>query len=331
MISTAVQYLVLTGFDDPAISPEKWNDLLAKGTTNEIFLTWQWQKVWWDTFGHGKLLLVAAMEDRELKAIAPLFADSGMIYFIGSGGSDYLDFIGDISEAEILEELLRAAVVQVPDFLGFLFYHLQDRSLTSLHLSKVAERCGWSCIEEGEGVAPRMELKMFPGYSMEATRKKSLLRHEAWFSKNGGIEVKHAHNYHEVLPHLEHFFQQHIDKWKTTSFPSLFLNPEQCLFYQKLAEELSKKDWFRFTKVIWQNKVIAYHFGFNYKGSFFWYKPTFDISFSKHSPGEVLLRQLILLAIEEDAHVFDFGLGDEAFKKRFETNRIMVRNWGLYP
>jgi CelD/BcsL family acetyltransferase involved in cellulose biosynthesis len=39
----------------------------------------------------------------------------------------------------------------------------------------------------------------------------------------------------------------------------------------------------------------------------------------------------MLLAIEERSDNFDFGLGDEPFKKRFTTNAISVTNWGLYP
>ena len=32
------------------------------------------------------------------------------------------------------------------------------------------------------------------------------------------------------------------------------------------------------------------HFGFEYGGRFIWYKPTFDMQYEKHSPGEVLIR-----------------------------------------
>jgi len=43
------------------------------------------------------------------------------------------------------------------------------------------------------------------------------------------------------------------------------------------------------------------------------------------------LRQLLIYVKNENIHTFDFGLGDEAFKKRFATNTITVRNWGIYP
>lgn len=330
MINTAVQYRLLSGFDDESLLPQKWNALLAKGSSDVIFLTWQWQKAWWETFGREQLLLIAAEQDGEPIAIAPLFADNGMIYFVGSGGSDYLDFIGDISDAEVLEALLQTAVAEVYGFLGFRFYHIPESSCTHQQLAEVANRLGWGSFEEGEIMAPMMDLKAFPEQTYQAIRKKSLQRHEGWFAKNGGYEVEHLGKYQEVLPHLETFFQQHIDRWSATTYPSLFHDLKQRQFYHRLTTALAEEGWLRFTHVVWQGKNIAYHFGFHYRNSFFWYKPTFDISLSKHSPGEVLLRQLLLLAIKEEAHVFDFGLGDEAFKQRFATRVCTVKNHGIY-
>ena len=143
--------------------------------------------------------------------------------------------------------------------------------------------------------------------------------------------MEHLKRSNEILPLLNFFFEQHINRWAHTPFPSLFIDPVQKVFYKRLLEELAETDWLRFTCVNWQDRYVAFHFGFNYNGNFFWYKPTFEIALAKHSPGEVLLRQLLLQAQCEQAHTFDFGLGDEEFKKRFSTNTQLVRTWGLYP
>ena len=74
---------------------------------------------------------------------------------------------------------------------------------------------------------------------------------------------------------------------------------------------------------------VAFHFGMSFNGSFLWYKPSFDLALARRSPGEVLLRQLLLAAQAEAAHTFDFGLGDEPFKYRFATDVPRVRTWTL--
>ena len=82
---TSVKTRVLRGFDDPAFGPERWEELLRAGDTDVVFLTWHWQRSWWETLGRGELLLIAGERNGQVVALAPFYADSGMIFFVGSG------------------------------------------------------------------------------------------------------------------------------------------------------------------------------------------------------------------------------------------------------
>ena len=331
MPAASIQYHLLSGFTDPMLSPEAWAALQYKGSGNTVFMTWHWQKAWWEVFGRGKLLLLLAVKKDQPVALAPLFADGGMLFFVGSGGSDYLDFIGDTSEPEIISGLLQLAIENTPGVLGIRFYHIQSSSPTQQLLFNIAKKQGWDCFDEGGMASPVLSIRDFPEQAKAAAAKKSLLRHEGWFNRNGGIEVQHYSHSNNILPHLDAFFEQHIERWSATPHPSLFLDPLQRRFYKRLCEAASDTGWLRFTIVYWQQQAIAFHFGMHYNCSFLWYKPTFDITLAKHSPGEVLLRQLLLKAMEEAADYFDFGLGDEAFKSRFASSTPSVTTIGLYP
>lgn len=330
MTEPGIQYRILDDFDDPAITPEKWNALTDKSPVNEIFLTWEWQHTWWESFGRGKLLLIAAEESGHLIAMAPLFADSGMLFFVGSGGSDYLDFIGDITRPGILENFLSIAANETPGFCGFRFYHIPDGSPTANQLRKETISGKWTLYDEGSLPAPYLDMQKFPEQARLATLKKSLVRHEKWFSKSGSLEVSHYVKNEDISPWLGTFFRQHISRWSVTGYPSLFESESQCLFYTRLSKNLSGTDFLHFTVIQWQGKPIAFHFGFWYHRKFLWYKPSFEIEWAKHSPGEVLIRQLMLQAIQTEAAIFDFGLGDESFKNRFASGTQMVKTWGLY-
>src|SRR4029453_4278453 len=78
-----------------------------------IFQTKEWLHTWWEIFGRGRLLLIVAERNGTPGALAPLYTEEGMIYFVGSGGSDYLDFIGEISEPDVLDSLLETAIASV--------------------------------------------------------------------------------------------------------------------------------------------------------------------------------------------------------------------------
>jgi CelD/BcsL family acetyltransferase involved in cellulose biosynthesis len=321
----------LTGFDDPRLNSGWWSRLLARGDTDVVFLTQEWQAAWWDSFGRGELLLVAAGGTDQPTALAPLFADGGMIFFVGSGGSDYLDFIGDVSDPAVLETLLETARARVPNFVGFRFYHVPDTSRTGPRLQAVANRLGLACYDEGGFPSPYLALGERPDAAQAAIRKESLRRHERGFNKLGRLDIVHLRRGTAIRTHLPEFFEQHVSRWAATPYPSLFEDSSHRGFYERLCETADEAGWLRFTRVDCDGRPIAFHFGSCYRGRYLWYKPSFAVELARRSPGEVLLRQLLLAALEEGAELFDFGLGAEAFKNRFATGTETVRTWGLYP
>lgn len=321
---------VLTSFLHPVVAADRWAGIQGAGDTREIFLTCQWQRTWWESFGRGELMLVVASRDGDPIALAPMFLDGGMIFFVGSGGSDYLDFVGDVGEPDVLDSILRTARDAAADFIGFRFYHVPETSQTGRRLAAAATRLGLAMFDEGEVPAPALGFAEDAQSGRPAAERQSLLRAERRLRRDGELLVEHFDETDSIRPHLEAFFSQHRSRWAATPYPSLFEDPVQRGFYERLTDGAGPQGWLRFTRLTWNDRPVAFHFGFSYGGSFLWYKPSFDVELARLSPGEVLLRQLLLAARAEGAHTFDFGLGDEGFKSRFSTSVRTVRTWGLY-
>lgn len=328
--SSNIYYNVIDSFEHNKLDCETWNKLLPDSATNEIFQTWQYQSTWWNSFGRGQLMLVTVSYEDTIKAILPFFEDSSMLYLVGSGGSDYLDVIGNFSVREFTEAWL-FATKKVKNYSGTVFYHLKESSRTTSLIKEAAHKAGWYVHCENVQKAPILEINLHPEFSLEASNKKSLKRHLNWFQNNGILKVEHFSDYNSVSPYLNKFFGQHVERWSSTQYPSMFLNETQKLFYRKLISELDHTGWILFTKIEWNKYDIAYHFGFTYNSKFFWYKPTFNTIYAKQSPGEVLLKELLTYALNNNFQYFDFGLGEEKFKDRFATNKETVYDWGVYP
>lgn len=113
--------------------------------------------------------------------------------------------------------------------------------------------------------------------------------------------------------------EQHVARWAQTETPSMFGELRHREFFHELVARLAPQGFVRLLQVVLDGQVVAAHLGFVYSGRFIWYKPTFDPALAHYSPGEVLLRQLILDARDEDVAEFDFTVGDEAFKQRVAT------------
>ncbi len=320
---------VLAGFDDPSFPPGEWTKLLANGDTDSVNLTWQWQRNWWQHFGRGRLLLILAEQAGKPVALAPLFSDGGMVFNLCP--EDQLDFLGDIGDGPVLDALLETARQAVPGFVGFRFYFVPDESRTGGRLKAAAARLGLECWDEGELPSPRLEVAGSAEALNSATRKKSLVRHENYFRREGRLTVSHLSDGEAILPHLPEFFEQHVARCEATSRRSLFCDAGQRRYYHEIACAIGPTGWLRFTRVEWNGRPIAFHFGLSYKRRYLLGIPSFDVELARRSPGEVLLRQILLEAMQEEARVFDFGIGGEAYKYRFANNESHLRTWGLYP
>lgn len=328
MGNRTVKTRILEGFDDPSFGARQWTDLLAKGETDTVALTWLGQRNWWENRGHGKLMLIAAERNGEVLALAPLFTDETMVFNICP--EDYLDFVGDISDSEVLDAILETARACTPNFTGFRFYFVPDTSRTGARLQEAASRLNLVCYEEESLDCPALNIAAQPQAAVGAANKKKLLQYEEFFRKTGVFEVEHLRESEAVLPHLEAFFEQHQSRRAATSHPSVFLDPARRKDYEQFTRIAGAAGWLRFTRILWDGRPIAYHHGTCYRGRYVFGVPTFAIDLAKRSPGQVLLRQLILAAIQEGARTFDFGIGGEAYKYRFATEAIQLRTWALY-
>jgi CelD/BcsL family acetyltransferase involved in cellulose biosynthesis len=332
MSLTAVASLkakVISSFDDPAVALSRWNHLLARGHNDSVNLTCEWQRNWWTTFGRGQLLLVIIEQDGEPICIAPLFAEHGMVCNICP--EDRLDLIGGANRPDTIEAIIRSLYDWVPDFRGLRLYFIPHAAPTSKCIEQAAEQLDLECFEEASLAAPQLDIADQPAVAASCTRKKSLMRHENYFRRNGRLEVKHARTADDILPQLDEFFEQHIGRRAATRHPSLFLDSRQRDYYRSVVSNIGPTGWLRFTRLSWNGRAIAFHFGLCYRRRFLFGIPSFVIGLQHYSPGEVLLRQLIMAAIEEDATVFDFGPGAEAYKYRFATSEARLVTWGLYP
>jgi len=320
---------VLDGFDDPTLDPAQWERLLGDCQTDIVYLTWQWQRTWWEVFQPGDLLLIAVERNGRLAAIAPLYVDSGMAYFVGSGfESGYLDFIGE-SKAEVIDAILETARDRFPCLEGFEFYFVPDSSGTGRRLRTAANRSGLGCYQADRVPSPVLNLAC-PEIALAATQKKDALQRERILRREGKLEVRCLQDGEAILENLEEFFAQHTSRWIAKTGSGRFENPQQRTFIRRLTKVTASTGWLRFIRADWEGVPIAFQYGFCYRGRYVRQMSSFAIDKARFAPGQVLLRHSFLLAIAEGAHTYDFGIGDQPYKHRFASTINYVRKWGLY-
>src|ERR1044072_7661697 len=176
-----------TGDAAPLVTREEWDRLLAGSASDGVFLTWQWQSVWWKHFGAQDdctLHLLALRDARgALVAIAPLFIASeqlpppreyqpGKERPVGEGrplrlvrlvggteAADYLDIIASPDKlvpawAAVLDYLLE----RKEDWDAIDLHFLPESSPSREVLPRLAAERGMSAQVLPEDVAPVLAL-----------------------------------------------------------------------------------------------------------------------------------------------------------------------------
>lgn len=321
-------------FDEMPGLAAAWNAVVDRCPSASVFQTFEWHRCWWDAFGgDDELFVVLAFSGNRLVGIAPMTigrADRGrprgrVIQFIGAGNhaSDYCDFIVDSGFPAALDALL-GELCERRDAAGRIdLAHFRNDSPHFRHTLEFLRCRGIRTIRDVQDLAP-VRLLGDTGADRKAAGKTSLRRHTRHFEKSGTLRFHRCATADEALRWLDRFFEQHEARRALTSAPSQFHDPRQRGFYARLVETLAPRDWLRFDVVLFDDAPIAFHLGFEYRGCFLWYKPTFDARLAAKSPGEVLLKFLLDDAIERGLKEFDFTVGAEPFKLRFANRTRQV-------
>jgi CelD/BcsL family acetyltransferase involved in cellulose biosynthesis len=327
---SSIQTHILTGFDDPRIGPEEWSRLLATGDTDVIFLTHEWCRSWWETLGRGKLLLIAAERDGRIVALAPLFAIDGMIFFAGAGVSDYLDFIGEIDSPGTLRALLETARGQVPDFCGFRFHHVPERSRTSSLLRGAAAELGLEFHFVTRIAAVEIDLAQ-QAEAVRAAIDRRMRRREDRLRREGNLVIRQETDAAVIRGLLSRFYPLHIARWKDDANGGPFAIPAQRNFLETFIASAGEHGWNRFLWMEWNGEFLGATVDWYYRGAHFSGPWCFSPEHAKFSPGQVLLRQSVFAAFDAGLHTLDLGTGDQPYKLRLPSRTKKCETWGLYP
>ena len=323
---TPLTFRVVRDFAALEARRAEWNALVARAQTGTIFQTWELHASWWKALGGcAQLCVVLAESGGGLVGIAPLMLRErrmlGMrrrvVEFIGARALDYTDFIVDASRPDVLPSLVREVAARIEcDLL-----YLRDIPAASETVDALRAAFGTrGTLDVRELYQAPTRLFNDPVADRQLPNKKSLKRHYNHYAKSGRLEFHNLRSAEEIRPYLETFFEQHVGRRASTDAPSLFLDPANRRFFRELVGLLAPTGRLLFSVVAFEGKPIAMHLGFEYEGCITWYKPAFDMSHAKHSPGEVLMKFLFEYALQSKASELDFTIGEEAFKYRFANH-----------
>jgi CelD/BcsL family acetyltransferase involved in cellulose biosynthesis len=148
--------------------------------------------------------------------------------------------------------------------------------------------------------------------------KKTLRRCLKKMERKGPVTFAHLRTHSEIQAALPGFFDAHVARFQATDRISSLSTPERRVFTEELSRRFANTRVVTLSLLMIADHPVAWNFGFQFHGSWFWYQPTFDSREEENSPGHCLLSRIVIEACDmEEIKVVDLGLGAEGYKERF--------------
>jgi len=280
---------------------DDWNKLVSECPNMTLFQSYEWNRLYWETFG-GELHIVV-VRDEKLLGIAPLVLRNGVLEFLGTPKADYTDFI--ILERH--QEVVDAIFSDLGKWKKLYLTEIPSPSQTLKCKFPYPSVIGFA----NECYA--MDFRLEPAGEIERRlKKRDLTRHKKGLKKNGHISIQKSHDEKD----LTILFKHHTMIWQAKGMPPIFEQKKQKDFYHKLHKELHGF-------VMWTLKlneeVIAIQAGFEFDHGYISYCQAFHPYWSRYSPGNVLHRQIIKEYLKKGYKMVDLSRGAERYKKRFSN------------
>ena len=285
-----------------------------------LFLTPQWQKVWWDTFGDGRTMFGFTYSSPDVAsgngvaAIASLAKSGDIVSFVGSTDTfDYNDFpIKPGHEEGFYQALLEC--MDEHDFRILRLDSLKEGSPTLGYLPEMARSRGYTVEIEQEDVTSGVVL---PG---------------TWDEYLGMLNKKDRHELRRKLRRMD---AQTDWKWYSVSEPDQvaarlgefitlmrqsrkdkdeFMTPERERFFHEITQRMAELGWLQLYFLDMNGATVATSLCFDYGGSRLLYNSGYDSEYGYYSVGLLLNAMCLKDAIDRGLTYFDFLRGPEPYK-----------------
>ncbi len=303
---------------------EYWDSILANSEVNTIFLTRQWQSLWWHHFGKGKSLRLFALraDNGEYLGLAPLYseqAEGKALQFIGGRDlCDYLDFIVTKGrEEEVLKAFLYHLSGADDHFTYLNLNSLPEDSPTLRILRSLGGEAGLRIEVSVEDTSPLIILsRSFEDYlgGLDKKDRHEIRRKVRRAQAGGELEFARIESEKELKEGFNTFVNLHR---KSSSEKAKFMDRQKVGFFRDITRELFKQGWLDLFFLKLRGREVASLFCFNYQRRLYLYNSGYDPEYSSYSPGIVLLNYCIADAIGRGIKEFDLLRGNESYKYHF--------------
>ncbi|MCL5959741.1 MAG: GNAT family N-acetyltransferase [Chloroflexi bacterium] len=310
----------------------EWDDLLQRSSANTVFSTWEWQSVWFKSFGEGlEPHLLATRDDSRLVGISPLVMRDGVLSF--AGGLDVSDYLDVIAEKGAEERVLSALL----DYLGSISWNrlemhfLRPTSPTLALLPALAKKRGLVVTRQQDDVCPFIDLPGDWEAYLRSLSKKD--RHELR-RKLRRLDAEASARWISIPS--EEISDVDLDAFvrlcrQSNQDKAFFMDGRMEEFFRSMVTELRSLGVVRLSFLELDDRRVSAVLCFDQREELWLYNSGYDPTYSSLSVGLLLKVRCVHDAIEGGKSRFDFLRGSERYKYDLGGTDVPVSGLHVFP
>jgi CelD/BcsL family acetyltransferase involved in cellulose biosynthesis len=324
-----------------------WQDLAGRGQSS-IFMTWEWQYLWWKHYGKGQQLCIFVVRDEaRVVAILPLYVQRARVLGVvsvrilrnvGTGGDtapDDLDPLVDTHYEEGAAEMLAQSLVRTRREWDLLrLADLNARSGWGQAILRVASSQGWRARTSSAEISYIDLPKTWDEYlASTSSDRRALIRRQRrlilalpqarMFAWDGALNIEAG---------IQRLIELHHMRWQALDESHAFSSEDYCNFHGEIMRTCAAAGSLRLYCLEVNDSIIAMLYCYRHGNGIYYFQGGFDPAYSKQSAGAVLMGFAIESAIGEGAGIFDMLRGQYEHKRRWakqsrQTSTIEAHRW----
>jgi CelD/BcsL family acetyltransferase involved in cellulose biosynthesis len=310
-----------------SLRPE-WNDLFVISSAPP-FLSWEWMITWNMWYGKKQSPYVVCVRDGKTLigllaltagriSMTPFRSIGRKLSFLGGdvGGADYLDILAEPARKQ---ECAIAILGFLSESKSFDLLALNDLSVNTqllpLLLSHFGNRDDYGYQLIPQYVCPRVNLQsgwdQILRHSKRADNYRRRLRN---LRLRDGFEYRSITSPEESPMAFDRFLKLHESCWAHRGGSGAFYDQTSREFQREVVSRIAKAGLVRFDELWVEGECRASIYGLDNGHTYYLFLSGYDLEWSGHSVGLVLLGLSIESAGARGIKVYDFLRGDEPYK-----------------
>ena len=309
---------------------DAWERLQAGAAVTSVFASFDWQHLWWKTYGGGRpLRLLVAASDGEVVGILPLYVATErvlgwpvrLLRFVGTGGDTSPDDLGPVLAAGREGEVAPALAEAVVALGGWDVLDLQDMEPGSGFAAAMAAAARRARLPCRTGRAERISFVALPE-SWDAWLM-SLHRDRRYRVKKMRRDLLAAHpdarffawtDAATLDAGVDRLIELHHARWAGRGQAHGFSSREYVDFHRAVMSACLGRDRLRLYALELGGRITAMLYMYRFRDAIYLMQTGFDPEHAKLKPGLVLLGWVIEQAIAERLRAVDFLKGEHRYK-----------------